>query len=110
MESILLTHENNRIAFHAREGIQAVRFDRLVAEDNQSLPADLVLTVTDENNLVLWSHSLNDSAGTGKSINYTVAVWERLEISLLRSGSFTEPDQDVAIRLFYTLNPTAQAT
>ncbi|RCR66997.1 hypothetical protein [Larkinella punicea] len=114
-DSMLLTPWGDRVHFHARDNIQAVRIIRLVSENEQPFAYYLTLAVVDEAGLVLWSEELSSFARPDKPqvavIERDFAVWESLQISVNQTEggeamvqSNREP-VDFLIRLYYTTNP-----
>lgn len=112
---MLLTPWGDRVHFHARDNIQAVRIIRLVSENEQPFAYYLTLAVVDEAGLVLWSEELSSFARPDKPqvavIERDFAVWESLQISVNQTEggeamvqSNREP-VDFLIRLYYTTNP-----
>jgi hypothetical protein len=116
-DRILLTPWGDRVHFHARDNIQAVRIIRLVSENERPLAyyATLTLAVVDEAGLVLWSEELSSFARPDKPqvavVERDFAVWESLQIAINRpeGGEATVPENqepvDFLIRLYYTINP-----
>lgn len=110
MESLLLTPENNTLHLHARDGISSVYINYLMLENGQSFSQypTLVMTVIDEDNLVLWSDGLQpyyqSQTATEARIEQSFAIWGQLTITLSNNGQ--QPDhQGYLIRLYYTLRP-----
>lgn len=108
MESLLLTPENNALHLHARDGISSVQINYLVLETGQpfSQYPSLVLSILDEDKLVLWSDGLQpyyqSQTATEARIEQSFAIWDQLTITL--SDTSQQPDhQDYLIRLYYTL-------
>ncbi|WP_138994289.1 hypothetical protein [Larkinella sp. C7] len=115
-DSVLLTPWGDRVHFHARDNIQAVRIIRLVSENEQPFASDsaLSLAVVDEAGLVLWREELSSFARPDSPqvavIERDFAVWESLLIAVNRTGGkSTIPEHqepvDFLIRLYYTTNP-----
>ncbi|MCX6213586.1 hypothetical protein [Spirosoma sp.] len=109
MESLLLTPENNALHLRARDGISSVQINYLVLETGQPFShyPTLVMTVIDEDNLVLWSNRLQtfyqSQNATEARIEQSFAIWDQLTITL--SDTSQQPDRpDYLIRLYYTLN------
>ncbi|GAB3788091.1 hypothetical protein GCM10028818_54160 [Spirosoma horti] len=108
MESLLLTPENNALHLHARDGISSVQINYLVLETGQPFShyPTLVMTIIDEDNLVLWSNRLQtyyqSQNATEARIEQSFAIWDQLTITL--SDTSQQPEhRDYLIRLYYTL-------
>jgi len=108
MESLLLTPENNALHLHARDGITSVHINHLILENGQSFNQypSLVLSILDEDKLVLWSDGLQpyyqSQTATEARIEQSFAIWDQLTITL--SDTSQQPEhRGYLIRLYYTL-------